>query len=212
MALSTPSYKSVGLIIAVALVGVIVVVATISLQNRQKIVPLGSTKSFSEATSGIVLDAPQDWTIGKTSASTIETHTYRLENLPTERSTCSALSAELSQTIQKSLKTGSAEASVQWQKEFPGLISSQILKGPTTLYSLVGIDTCNPSFNVRSITFRGQAYKNSVEVQFSHIIFEDSALSQTELNQVAQSLIEGKASADLQQPFNQFVTALGSVR
>jgi len=214
MAFSAPAYKSVGLILAVALVGVIVIVATISLQNRQKAPPVGSKKTFSEATSGIVLDAPQDWTIGKTSASTIETHTYRIAEITSQRSTCADLSADTSRSLQTSLKTGLQTTTAQWQKEFPGLVASKVLKAPapSQLYALVGVDTCNQSSTVRSITFRGQAYKNNVEVQFSHIIFQDSALNPTELNQLAQSLFDGTAIADIQIPFNQFAAAMGSVR
>ena len=214
MALSTPSYKSVGLIIAVALVGVVVAITTINLQNRQKATPIGTTKPFSEATSGIIFDAPQEWTVSKTTASTLVMNTYRLSEVPSQRSTCADLSANISSSIQSSLKTGSVQATAQWQKEFPGLVASKLLKSPapSTLYALVGIDTCNQSLNVRSITFRGQAYKNNVEVQLSHIIFEDSSINPTELNQLAQSLFDGTATADLQKPFNQFVAALGSVR
>jgi len=212
MALSAPSYKSIGLIIAVALVGVIIAVTSINLQNREKVTPIGTIKPFGEATSGVVFDAPQEWTVSKSNASTIIISTYRLTDISSQRSTCIDLSAEMSRSLQTSLKTGLPIATTQWQKVFPGLVASKVQKGPSTLYSLVGIDTCNQSSTVRSITFRGQTYKNNVEVQFSHIIFQDSALSQAELNQLAQTLFDGTAVADLQIPFNQFSAAMGSVR
>ena len=212
MALSAPAFKSVGLIIAVAFVGVIVVFATVASKNRTKTATDSSTKPFLEPTSGVVFDGLQSWTIGSTSESSIQTHAYRLASVPTQRTACSELSPELSKSLQTSLKTGLAQATTQWQQEFPGLVATQILKGPATLYALVGIDTCNLSLTVRSITFRGQAYKNNVELQLSQTIEQDSALNPTELSQLAQDLADGTAIADVQQQFNQFVTALGSVR
>lgn len=213
MALEAPAFKSVGLIIAVALVGVIVVFATVASKNRTKTVSDTSTKPFLESTSGIVLDLPQNWTISTQGSSTVNVRTYRIGDVPTQRSSCSELSPDTSKSLLTSLKTGSSQAIAQWQKEFPGLVSSQVLKGPGTLYSVVGIDTCNPSLTVRSITFRGQVYKNNVELQLSHVAEQDSEINPTELNQLAQSLNEGTSTnKELQTMFNQFVTALGSVR
>ncbi len=212
MALSTPSYKSVGVIIAIALVGVIVVIATVNIQNRQSGESTQTTKPFLEPDSGVVFDGPIDWTVGKTSASTLEVRTARIGDVRAQRTTCIVASNELTRSMRSLLSTGAAGATAAWQQQYPGLVTSQILKGPTTLFSIVGIDTCNPSLTVRSLTFRAQVYKNDVEVAISRQIPQSSELSPTELKGIAESLADGTAADDLQAQFNQFVDALGSVR
>ncbi len=197
---------------AIALSGVIVVVATVLAQNRQNKPVTTGTKSFIEPTSGIAMDAPTSWTIGSASTNMLISTTYRVGSIPSQRTSCTQFSPERSKTIQQSLASGDAAAQASWQLEFPGLNTSQILKGPKTLFSLVGIDTCNESLTVRTITLRGQAYKNNVELQLTHVIPVDDSLSVTDVNQLAQSLADGTADPTDQTVFNQFVTVLGSVR
>ncbi len=197
---------------AIALSGVVVVVATILAQNRQNKPVATSTKSFIEPVSGIAMDAPQSWSIGSVSTNTLVSTTYRVASIPTQRTTCTAFSPERSKTIQTALAGGESGALSAWQQEFPGLVTGQIIKGPSTLYGLVGIDTCTDSLTVRTITFRGQAYKNNVEVQLSHVVPLDDSLSATDVSQLAQALADGNADPTDQTVFNQFVAVLGSVR
>lgn len=202
---------------AIALVGIIIVIATVNLQNRNNTPGESSTTPFIQEESGVVFVAPVDWTVGKTSDKTLEVHGTRISDIRTQRTTCSMASADLSNSLQGLLATGSADATTKWLEQFPGIVPGQVLKGPTvekepTLFSIVGVDTCNPSLTVRMLTFRGQVYKNDVEVQISHQIEQGKNLSSTELRNIAQSLIDGTAADELQAPFNQFVTVLGSVR
>lgn len=197
---------------AIALVGVIVVIATVSIQNRNPSETTQTTKPFIEPDSGIVFDGPLDWTVGRSSSNTLTLRTVRVGDVSAQRSTCIVASNELTRTMRTQLATGATGAIASWQQQYPGMVTSQILKGPTTLFAIVGVDTCNPSLTVRSLTFRAQAYKNDVEVSLSREIPQQSELSPTELKDIAQSLADGTAADELQQQFNQFVTALGTVR
>jgi hypothetical protein len=213
MALDTSSYKTLGIIMVIALVGVIFVVVSITTQNKTPNTSTSDTKPFLEATSGVVVDAPTTWTVGKTTDATLTVANSRVDSVLTSQSTCSASSSNNSTALENSLLNGSVDALKQWQAQFTGLVSSQIIKTKGGMYSLIGIDTCNPSLTVRTLTFRGQAYKNDVEVQFSHIVSETkNTKNQTDLNQLAQTLIDGTAATDLQQTFNQFRAILTSVR
>lgn len=216
MALAAPTYKSVGIILAIAIAGAIIVVATVLSQNKQKTPTVEQVKPLRDATSGLVIDVPNSWTVSKTDSTTLRVEGFRLADIQSQKSTCLDTSSEISRTIQKNLTTGSTQATTNWQIEYPGLITSQVLKGSGTVYSTVGIDTCNPSFNVRTLTFRGQAYKNSTELRITQVIPqeipEDSQTSQTTLDKLAQSLADGTAPKDLQANFNQFVAVMASVR
>lgn len=217
MALNDSPLKSVGIIFGVALAGIIIVIATVTITNRRSTTTSQATNPFLESRSGVVFDVPADWTVSSTPATTLEVDAVRIEDIQTQRSTCTMASASLSGSLQALLTTGSPNATDTWLQQYAGIVPGQVLKGPSnkgtpTLFSIVGVDTCNPSLTVRTLTFRGQVYKNDVEVQISHQIEQSRNLSPTELNNIAQSLIDGTAADELQTPFNQFVAALGSVR
>lgn len=211
MALNTASYKSIGAIIGVALAGVIFVTATVLWTNRDT-TPEVTTAPFSEPVSGLVFDAPKAWTVGTTSTSNVQIRALRLEDIQTQRSTCTQFDESVSKSIADSLGRGPHTATEAWQKEFAGLTASRSFTSTGGVPVLVGVDTCNPSLTTKLLTLRGQAYKKDIEVRFSVELEQPEETSQQALKEMATALTLGTGPLAPQNDYNQFLALMTSLR
>lgn len=209
MALNTAGYKSIGLILGIALVGVVFVVATV-VMSRTRDVPV-TAKVYTEPVSGIVFDAPVDWAVGTASTNVVQLRAHRLSEIQAQKSTCSQFSEAISKAIRAGLENGPNASSEAWSKEYPGLAQIATLTSSGGMTLLVGIDTCNPSLNQRTLTFRGQLYRNDAEIRFSRELTEASELSQSDLGELALALTQGAAPRH-QADYGRFLSLLQSIR
>jgi len=194
MALGTSTYKSVGIILGIAVVGVIAVVATIRFQGGTQ--ETGDTKPIVEETSGAVFDVPNTWTIGAASTNTVQLRVTRVNDVQSQRSTCTVFSKEISQSIATNLENNTPnEAQSAWQKQYPGLILIDPLQSASGTGVLVGIDTCNETLTNRVITLRGQLYKSNVEIRLSLDLPQNSDTSTSELRSLANSIATNQADS-----------------
>lgn len=208
MALETTTYKSVGLILAIALVGVIIIVATISLQNRRP--SEDAAAPLIEPESGLVFDSPSSWTVGTANTNTLRLRPLRISQIQTQKTSCLSLSTSLSKSIEESIEKSSVIE--QWHAEFPGLVASRRIDSGNGTHGLVGIDTCDPILTRRTMTLRAQFYKSGVELQFARELPQSGALSTTELRDLARDVFEGRGPDDLAQEFSTFTNVLNSIR
>lgn len=209
MALNTVDTKSIALMAGIALVGTIFVVGTVML-SRTRETPVTS-KAYSEPVSGVVFDAPADWTVGTANTNLIQLRAVRFTELQSQKSTCSQFSEAISKAIRVGLEDGPNAAGNAWQKEFPGLVETSVLTSAGGMSVLIGIDTCNPSLAKRSLTLRGQFYRNDAEIRFSREIEESSELSQNDIRELARSLVRGDATRH-QIDYQLFAGLLQSIR
>lgn len=209
MALNTVDTKSIALMAGIALIGTIFVVGTVML-SRTRDVPVTS-KAYSEPVSGVVFDAPTDWTVGTASTNLIQLRAVRFAELQSQKSTCSQFGESISKAIRVGLQDGPNAAAEAWRKEFPGLLETSVVTSTGGLSVLVGIDSCNPSLTQRSITFRGQLYRNDAEIRFSRELSESSELSQNDLRELARALVQGTAPRH-QGDYQFFAAMLQSIR
>ena len=210
MAITDSSSKSIGLLVGITVVGAIFVVGTALLKNRTRDVVL-PTKPYSEPESGVVFEAPTEWTVGMGTSNILQVRGNRIEKIQTQRGTCSNFSQNASNKLEQTLKTKPADAVALWEQEFPGLTYATILPSQSGSPTLVGVDTCSSSVNRHILTFRGQVYHNEIEVRFTSEYVLTDELSQAQLDDVAKSL--GKGSSTLRQAeFSAFRSVLSSVR
>lgn len=209
MALNTVDVKSIALMAGLALVGTIFVVGSVMF-SRTREAPVTSN-AYTEPVSGIVFDAPADWAVGTATTNLVQVRAVRLSEIQAQKSTCSVYSESISKAIKLGIQDGPNAALEAWRKEYPGLAQAQVLSSVGGMTVLVGIDTCNPSLSQRSITFRGQLYRNDAEIRFSREIGQSSELSQSDLQEIARALMQGAASRH-QTDYQLFVGLLQSIR
>lgn len=211
MAITDSPLKSIGLLIGVVLVGTIFIVGTALLQNRPSQEVTLPTKPYSEPTSGVIFQAPTEWTVGSGADNILQIRGLRIEALQTQRGTCTNFARISSQSLATTVTRGSDDALTLWGKQFPGLKEVELVATAGSGAALVGIDTCSQSLNRRLVTFRGQAYANDVEVRFSYALDVDQSLSQAALDGLARSLVAGTSDTH-QTEFIQFRQVMESVR
>ncbi|MBI2590245.1 hypothetical protein HYW32_04500 [Candidatus Berkelbacteria bacterium] len=211
MALRTANYQSIGLLIGLATIGVIIIVGTVLFRGRSNQKQELPTKPFAEKESGLVFDAPTTWSVGSSESSTLRVQGARISKIQNQKSTCFNLSESASKILSTNLGKKSDQVIKDWKTEFPGLIAIKLQTSPRAVPYVFGIDTCSSSLNRRPITFRGQAYKNNVEVRFSQELSLDTNLSQSDLDTLARDLAKGSATTH-QEQFDEFVSALNSLR
>lgn len=211
MALSDSPVKSIALLVGIALVGTIFIVATATLRNRSDKPVAATAKPYAEPTSGIVFDAPAEWSVGISTGNLLVVRGIRIDDVPTQRGSCSNFSRSGSATLQQAVLDGSAEAPAEWAKQLPGLVGVQALTSSGGKPALIGIDTCAQSLNQRLLILRGQTYQNDVEVRFSSKIKLPQTLSQSAVVAEAQALRAGTATSN-QATYNQFVQLMQSLR
>jgi hypothetical protein len=211
MAITDSPLKSIGLLVGVVLVGTIFIVGTALLQNRPDQEVASPTKPYSEPASGVIFAAPTEWTVGSGADNILQIRGVRVQEIQTQRGTCSNFARISSQSMATNVTRGSDDALTLWAKQFPGLRETQLVAATGGGYALVGIDTCSQSLNRRLVTLRGQTYANDVEVRFSYGLDVDQSLSQAALDDLAKSLSAGTSDTH-QTEFIQFQQVLESVR
>lgn len=212
MALRSTSYRSIGILLAIATVAVIFIVGVTLVRNNQGANTSGGRVILEEPASGLVVIVPNEsWTIGSASTNFFINRSKRIEEIQSQRGTCNNFSKSQSVSIENSLTNGPNSAREAWLSQFPGLVNVQVIDSFGAGRVLVGIDTCNATFNRKVITLRGQAYKNDVEIRFSKEIIQEPELSQAELDQIATDIINGSAGEN-STIYNQLVGVMESAR
>lgn len=211
MALNSSSYKSIGAIVGVALVAVIFVTTTIWITQRED-TPDFTTAPYSEPLSGVVFEAPLEWTVGSASTNTVQIRAVHVDDIQEQTSNCSQFSSATSASIQSALSRGPNSATEAWKKEFPGLTVASVVPTQTGASALIGVDTCNPSLTKKVLTVRGQVYQNDVEVRFTLELPQEDTASQQQLKEFGAALASGTVSGSTQQQYTQFETLLSSLR
>ncbi|MBI4185818.1 hypothetical protein HY524_02100 [Candidatus Berkelbacteria bacterium] len=212
MALSDSPAKSIAILVGIALVGTIFIVSTALLRNRPAAPDASTTKPYSEPESGLVFDAPKDWTVSIRSDDDLEVRGVRISQIQTQRGTCTNFSNNESSTLQRKLEVGNDDAVALWQQEFPGLVTVKELVATSGQFVLLGIDTCSLSLNRRILTLRGQGYRNDVEVRFARTIVVDDTLSQSMLDKEAKAVMNETGSGSSASDAKLFRQLMQSVR
>ncbi len=211
MAISDSPVKSIALLVGIALIGTIFIVATATLRNRSGQEAPITSKPYSEPLSGIVFDAPAEWSVGMSSGNLLVVRGLRIDEIPAQRGSCASFSVSSSTSLQESVLASSPDAVTKWQQQLPGLIGVQLLTSSGGTPVLLGIDTCTQSLNQRLLTARGQTYRNDVEVRFSTEIPLAQSLSHADVEAQAEALAAGTATSN-QAIYTQFAGLMKSVR
>lgn len=212
MALSDSPVKSIGLLVGIAMIGAIFIVATSTLRNNQSNKQVVVTsKPYSEPTSGVVFDAPAEWSVGISTGNLLIARGIRIDEIQSQRGSCSNFSKSGSSSLAQAVLNGDTDAITEWQRHLPGLVGTQLLTSNGGKTALIGIDTCAQSLNQRLLTLRGQVYQNDVEVRFSTEIKLSSSLSQAQVEEQAKALARGTSTTN-QATYNQFVGMMRSLR
>ncbi|MCA9388775.1 hypothetical protein KC644_03360 [Candidatus Berkelbacteria bacterium] len=211
MALQSTNYRSIGVLIAIATVAVIFLVGVTLVRNNQRGETTGSI-ILEEPQSGLVVIVPSTtWTIGSASTNFFINRSKRIEEIQTQKGTCNNFSKSQSIAIQAALENGPNSAKEAWLQEFPGLTNIITPDSFGAGRTLVGIDTCNATFNRKVVTLRAQAYKNDVEIRFSKELIQKSDLSQSDLIEIANSIAGGSAGQN-SSTFNELIGVMESAR
>lgn len=213
MALGTPDTKSILILMGAVTVGAVFIIGAALFSTREKEVTY-TTAQYQESDSGIIFYAPVEWTVGKSTENFLRIKPTSISNVQTQRSTCTNFSQTTSKAIQTALKNTSSEATTQWKKEYPGLRFSESVQA-TSGTVLVGIDTCSATLASKTITLRGQAYKNNIEVRFEASVAVDTVNEEeTVTNSARTALADALASntsTTNQDTFNAFVQTMRSI-
>lgn len=207
MAFQDNTTKSIGLILGIGLVAVIFIIVTALTSNSQKKVDY---KIFQEEISKITFNAPQNWSVGKSETSKLQTTSQFISTIRPQSSQCSITSSQISEGVKTAMQGSSSDALNAWKSQYPGIVEAQLYKSTGGLRVLGGIDICEPVLVRKAMYFRGIVYSNNIEVQFTMRYSLDSNLTQSQLRELANNVVKGRA--DQSQEWDQFSVMLNSVR
>lgn len=210
MAITDSTTKSIVLLLGITLVGAIFVVGTAVFSNQKETVEFTS-RPYSEPESGLVFDAPLDWKVGMGTSNLLQVRGFRVEKISSQRDTCSNVSEAVSSDVERALTSSQQTAVEAWRVQFPGLAYAATTNGRGGEPVLVGVDSCSPSFNRQLLTFRGQTYRDEIEIRFAMEFVLEEELTQAQIDQLAKDLGAGRAT-DYQAEFNAFRSVLESSR
>lgn len=213
--LGTPDSKSILLLVGVVAVGAVFIIAIALLSNRPKETAVINALPYSDPESGIVFTAPATWSVGADSGAFLKIRSVKLDSIQTQRSTCTNYSTTTSKSIQLALKDNLSTASETWRKEFPGLRHAETVQTKSGV-ALLGVDTCNTTLTRKTLTLRGQTYRNNTEVRFEVTLTPPTSTENTSepsssmLNAFADDLVQGTGGVQ-QATFTGFVQTLRSI-
>lgn len=207
MAFQDSTTKSIGIILGVGLLAVVFIAITALTANRQEKVDY---TVFQEELSKLIFNAPLNWTVGKSESSKVQTTSQFISTIRSQSSQCSVTSPQVSGDLRSAMQQSRADAVAAWQKQYPGIVEAELYNSSGGFRALAGVDICEPVLVRKTMYIRGVVFSDSIEIQFTMRYPQDSSLTQSQMRELANSVVRGQAD-QASNDWEQFKVLLGSI-